>query len=74
MKKAKFILKVKTNGVGKIYVNKKWLKDVTKLNLYAEPWMYYLTVEQFKKDKNGLYYFENDEIAKKTTTYVFGHK
>lgn len=74
MKKAKFIMKVKTNGLAKVYINKKWLKDITKLNLSAEPWLYHLTVEQNKKDKNGLYYVENDEIATKTTTYTFGHK
>ena len=73
MKKAKFILKVKTNDLAKIYVNKKWLKDVISFNLSAEPWLYHLTVVQYKTDKNGLHFVENDEIATKTTTYTFGH-
>lgn len=74
MKKAKFILKVNNHYTAKVYLNKKWLKNVTALRLKAVPWIYKLEIEQYKLNEKGHLYVENDEIAAKTTTYTFGHK
>lgn len=74
MKKAKFLFKVDKNNRAKIYINNKWLKDVTKVNLMAEPWEYTIIVEQHKRNAKGSLYVENDEIASKTTTYKVGKK
>ncbi len=74
MKKAKFILKVNNNHTAKIYLNKKWLKDVTALRLEAVPYIYKLEIEQYKHNEKGLLYVENDEIAKEKHTYKFGRK
>lgn len=77
MKKAKFIFKVNNNYYAKVYVNKKWLKDVTKINLSAVPYEYTLEIEQYKRDKEGCFFIENirtGEAAKKTTTYKFGRR
>lgn len=74
MKKAKFILKVNNNYMAKIYLNKKWLKNITALKLEAVPWIYKLEIEQYKLNEKGLLYAENDEIAKEDHTYKFGRK
>lgn len=74
MKKAKFILKINNNYTAKIYLNKKWIKDVTALKLEAVPWIYKLEIEQYKLDEKGLPYAENDEIAKEKSIYKFGRK
>lgn len=74
MKKAKFILKVNNNCTAKIYLNKKWIKDVTALKLEAVPWIYKLEIEKYKLNEKGLAYAENDEIAKEKYTYKFGRK
>lgn len=74
MKKAKFLFKVDKNNRAKIYINNKWLKDVTKVNLMAEPWEYTIIVEQHKRNAKGSLYVENDEIATKTITYKVGKK
>lgn len=74
MKKAKFILKVNNNYTAKIYLNKKWLKNVTALRLEAVPWIYKLEIEQYRLNEKGLLYAENDEIVKENHTYKFGRK
>ena len=74
MKKTKFILKVNNNYIAKIYLNKKWLKDVTELNLEAVPYTYKLEIEQYKRNEKGILYAENDEIAKGKHIYKFGRK
>lgn len=74
MKKAKFILKVNNNYTAKIYLNKKWLKDVTALSLEAVPYTYKLEIEQYKRNEKGYLYAENDEIAKGKHTYKFGRE
>lgn len=74
MKKAKFIFKVDNNYRAKVYVNKKWIKDVTKMDLSAVPWEYTLEIEQYRKNELDMFYTVNGEIAKKTTTYKFGRK
>ena len=74
MKKAKFLFKVDKNNRAKIYINNKWLKDVTRVILMAEPWEYRIIVEQYKRNAEGVFYVENNEVARKTTIYKVGKK
>lgn len=74
MKKAKFILKVNNNYTAKVYLNKKWLKNVTALRLESVPWIYKLEIEQYKLNEKGHLYAENDEIVTEKHKYKFGRK
>ncbi len=69
MKKPKLLFKVDHNNRGKVYINHKWLHDVTEINIHGEPWNYSVVVERYKRDKNGKFVIENDEISRYLTEY-----
>lgn len=74
MKKPKFLLKVDSNLRGKIYVNHKWLKDVTMVDIHAEPQDYYMIIRQYKRDSNGKLIVSNNAIEEKYTHIKLNRK
>lgn len=72
MKKPKLLIKVDRNNCAKVYFNKKWHDDITKLTLFAVPRIYNITLEQNKRNEKGVCYVENGEIAKEIKTFVVG--
>lgn len=76
MKKAKFIIKVNSQNYAKIYANKKWHKQVTRIAFFGEPYEYSLLMEKYKFDKFGKHIidFENEKLAKECEFYKFGRK
>lgn len=66
MKKPKLLLKVDSNNRGKIYFNHKWLTDIVRADIKAFPFNYSIEIEQYKRDKNGRFIIENNEVL--TTT------
>ena len=72
MKKNKIIFKLDSNRRGKFYVGRKWLKDVTSVDIYARPHEYAVYVEQYKRDSSGRFVVASGEIERKRTEYHFG--
>lgn len=69
MKRAKFIFRIDENLRGKVYIGKKWLKDVYRIKIDGEPNNYTVTVWKYKKNEKGLYYTVDNEIAKEVKVY-----
>ena len=57
-----------------MYVNGKWLKDVTKIDIHGEPFNYTITVEQNVRDAKGRISVIGNEIETKTTKYYVWEK
>ena len=72
MKKPKFLIKVNRNNMAKVYLNGKWHKDIARLSFEGIPHIYNIEIEQYKTNKEGVYYVENGEIARKVTKYTLG--
>ena len=68
-KKCKMIFKVNSNKTAKLYLNKKWHRDVTELDIHAEPFEYTIKIKQNKRNERGKFYVEDGEIASETNTY-----
>lgn len=68
-KKPKMIFKVNRNRTAKLYINGKWIRKITRLDIHAEPLEYFVELERCRINKNGMCYVENDEIAKETKFY-----
>lgn len=68
-KKRKMILKVNNNKTAKLYLNKKWQRDVAELDIHFEPFEYTIKIKQNKRNKRGHCYVEDGEIASETKTY-----
>lgn len=71
MKKPKFLFKIDSNTRGKVYINKKWQKDVVSIDIHGEPNNYSITMEQYKR-KDGHFQVENNEIVTEKNTYHIG--
>lgn len=69
MRKEKLLFKVDRNGKARVYINKKWLHDVTEINIHGVPWSYSVVVERFKRDSNGNLMVENNEIVRYISKY-----
>ena len=69
MRKPKFLMKVDSNNLGKVYINKKWQKDVYEIDVYGVPMDYRISISQYVRDSSGKYIVENDEIKTKTTKF-----
>lgn len=72
MKKPKLLFKVDHNNRGKVYINHKWLHDVTEINIHGEPWNYSVVVERYKRNEDGKFAIKNDEIQRYITEYHIG--
>ena len=72
MKKQKFLLKVRKDNTAKIYINGKWLKDVTRIDICGVPYAYKIEIEQYKRGKNGRLNIVNNDIERKTSIYHLG--
>ena len=72
MKKPKFLLKIDTNNRAKIYVGKKWRKDVFSLDITARPQCFIIEIENYKRDRRGCLIVENNEIASEVHTFGIG--
>lgn len=70
-KKPKLIFKINRNNTAKIYVGGKWQKDVTKVQIYAEPQDHDVWIEQTVRDNTGRILVENNEINHKEKHYQF---
>lgn len=71
MKKPKFLFKIDQNLRGKVYINKKWQKDVASLYVCGEPFNYTIRISQYKRDKNKRFIVENNEIQREDKVYFF---
>jgi hypothetical protein len=70
VKNPKFIFKINRNNSAKIYINKKWLKDVKEVNIHALPFNHTMEIKQYVKE-NGKLVLENGELKEKTKKYHF---
>lgn len=70
MKKPKFLLKINRNNSAKVYINKKWLKDVKEVNIHALPFNHIIEIKQYVKE-NGKLVVENNELKTKIKKYHF---
>lgn len=70
MKKPKFLLKINRNNSAKVYINKKWLKDVKEVYIHAMPLNHIIEIKQYVKE-NGKLVLENGELKEKTKKYHF---
>ena len=69
MKNQKVIFKIANDKRAKIYVGGKWIKKVSKVDIYGDVRGYHVTVTRYKTNKNGVPYVEGNEIASETLTY-----
>ena len=69
MKKNKMIFKVSGDNRGKIYIGRKWQKDVTEINIHGEPHDYTIEIKRYKRDARGCVWVVDGEIATETKTY-----
>ena len=72
MKKPKFKLEIDRNNNCKVYLNKKWQKDVTAVALLGKPQDYTITIEQYKRDANGQFIITSDELERTVKTFYIG--
>lgn len=72
MKKPKFILKINRNNTAKVYINGKWQKQITEINIHGVPFSFDIETVRNKTDKNGKIIVENDEVVKETVGYHIG--
>ena len=72
MKRPKFLLKIDTNNRAKVYVGKKWRKDIVSLNITARPQCFIIEIENYKRNKNGMFFVENNEVASEVHTFRIG--
>ena len=56
------MIKVDRNNRGRVYVGGKWHKDVSQIDMHAEPWTYTVKLVVLKRDK-GCLVVEDNEIA-----------
>lgn len=70
MKKPKFLLKINRNNSAKVYINKKWLKDVKEVYIHAMPFNHIIEIKQYVKE-NGKLVVENNELKTKIKKYHF---
>ena len=68
-KKRKMIFKVNNNKTAKLYLNKKWHRDIAELDIHAEPFEYTIKIKQNKRNERGKCYVEDGEIASESKTY-----
>lgn len=69
MKKPKFIFKIDNNTRGKVYLNHKWHKDVTCIDIHGVPNNYIIELEKYKRNSANRFCIENNEIVTYKTTY-----
>ena len=74
MRKPKLIFKVDRNNRAKLYLNKKWVKDVTEISLHGIPFEYEVEIERYKRFKDGRMYITQDGLAREKKTYRIGEK
>lgn len=73
MKKPKFVFKINHNNTAKVYINGKWQKKVTSIEIHGEPKSFDIDIEQYKTDKKGLLIVtESNEIEKTNSHYHIG--
>lgn len=70
-KKPKLIFKINRNNTAKIYVGGKWQKDVTRVQIYAEPLDHDVWIEQIKRNEFGGVLVENDDLVRDEKHYQF---
>lgn len=71
MKRNRFVFKIDRNGNGKIYINGKWQKYVSELDIIGRPHDYIIKIKQYKKNDKGQFYVKNNEIAYEEKEYHF---
>jgi hypothetical protein len=68
-KKCKLLLKVNNNVSAKLYVNGKWQKKVTRVDIHAEPYDFTVEFDRIKTDDKGKCIIKDNEIVKETVKY-----
>lgn len=72
MKKPKLIFKINRNNTAKIYVNGKWQKYVSAVEIDAKPFCHDIKIEQIVCDSNGQPIIENNEVLHTEKHFHFG--
>ncbi len=72
MKKPKLIFKINRNNTAKIYVNGKWQKCVSAVEIDAKPFCHDIRIEQIKHDSNGQPIIKNNEVVRTEKSFHFG--
>lgn len=63
------IFKVNRNRTAKLYINGKWQKHITRLDIHAEPFDYTVEFDRHLVDEKGHPIIENDELVKETKNF-----
>lgn len=72
MKKPRLIFKINRNNTAKIYIDGKWQKHVSKVQIEAKPFSHDIIFEQLVYDGNDHPKIEDNEIARVTKKFHFG--
>ena len=70
MRKTRFIVKILSDNRCKVYINKKWLKDVVELSFHGTPQALTVNITQNVR-RNKMLVVEDNEIKTKTTQHTF---
>lgn len=70
MKKPKFQIKMDKNNRCKVYLKKKWQRDVQELDFHGDTKVFSVKITQYVRE-NGRFVVENNELKTKTRTYSF---
>ena len=71
MKKPKFVFRINRDNTANVYINKKWQKYVSEINIIGLPHDYTIKIKQYKKNDKGKLYTENNEVAYQEKEYHF---
>lgn len=72
MKKPKLVFKINRNNTAKLYVNGKWQKHVSYVQIEARPFSHEINIEQIKHDRNGHPVIENNDAVRVKKKFRFG--
>lgn len=62
MKKPKFLFKINSNNTAKIYMHKKWIKDVFFISIEGDVNGYHVELKKYARDSKGRLIIENNSI------------
>ena len=71
MKTPKFQIKIDRNNRCRIYINKKWHKDVVKCVFSADLESILVEIQKYKRDSRGQLIVDEDKLELMTETKIF---
>lgn len=73
MKKPKVLFKINRNNTAKIYINGKWQKYVSNLEITSLPFCHDIEIEQVKHSADGNILVSDNEIVREKKKFHFGN-